>query len=230
MKVEQNMRNLLIGGGALLVVLLIAAGFLNSDMGSPSTSDSAEVSAPTGLSTALSLEGPMGDFALGSPDAPVTIYEYASLTCNHCAAFHLQTFPQLMEKYIETGQVRYVIRAFPFDPAATAAVMLARCSGEDRYYKFLDVLFEQQPQWAFSGNPGENLEAIAKLGGFSGEAYEACIQNEDIFDHVREVQTRAQEVHGVRSTPTFFINGEKVEGALPFEAFEEVLLSHLPES
>ena len=227
---EQNKRNLLIGGAALLAVLLVAAGFLNSDMGASGTANGAEGAAPTNLSTDLSLEGPMGDYALGSPDAPVTIYEYASLTCNHCAAFHLQAFPQLMEKYVETGQVRYVIRAFPFDPAATAAVMLARCSGEDRYYKFLDVLFEQQPQWAFTGNPGENLEAIAKLGGFSGEAYEACIQNEEIFDHVREVQTRAQEVHEVRSTPTFFINGEKVEGALPFEAFEEVLLSHLPES
>ena len=111
-----------------------------------------------------------------------------------------------------------------------AAVMLARCSGEDRYYKFLDVLFEQQPQWAFQGNPGENLEAIAKQGGFSAQAYEACIQNEEIFAHVRDVQARGQEVHGVRSTPTFFVNGEKVEGALPFSEFEEVLLKYLPES
>jgi len=178
---------------------------------------------------AISIGGPMGDYALGSPNAPVTVYEYTSMTCYHCAAFHLQSFSEIMEKYVETGKVRWVIRAFPFDPAATAAVMLARCSGENRYYKFLDVLFEQQPQWAFSGNPGENLEAIAKHGGFSAEAYNTCIQNEEVFEHVSDVQTRAQEIHGVRSTPTFFVNGEKVEGALPFDDFEEILLRHLPE-
>jgi len=227
---EQNRRNLLIGGAAVLAIVLIAANFLNSGEGASNTADAAGGSAPETPSTSLSIEGPMGDYALGSPDAPVTVYEYASLTCNHCASFHLRTFPLVKEKYIETGLVRFVVRAFPFDPAATAAVMLARCSGEDRYYKFLDVLFAQQAQWAFAGNPGENLEAIAKLGGFSGQAYEACIQNEEIFDHVRAVQARAQEVHGVRSTPTFFVNGEKIEGALSFEDFEEVLLSHLPES
>ena len=220
------MRNMLIGGAALVAVALIVVGYLNS--GSPTTETTGSVS--NEVTDALSEPGPMGDFALGSPDAPVTVYEYASLTCNHCAAFHLQSFPEIKEKYIDTGKVRWVIRAFPFDPAATAAVMLARCSGEERYYKFLDVLFEQQPQWAFTGNPGENLEAIAKQGGFSSDAYKACIQNEEIFDHVRAVQTRGQEVHGVRSTPTFFVNGDKVEGALPFAEFEEVLLNHLPES
>jgi len=224
--VEQNKRNLMIGGGALLVLILVVVGYMNSN-GSPA---GAAATADPEIADALSVAGPMGDYALGSPDAPVTVYEYASLTCNHCAAFHLQSFPEIKEKYIETGKVRWVIRAFPFDPAATAAVMLARCSGESRYYKFLDVLFEQQPQWAFQGNPGENLEAIAKQGGFSSEAYQACIKDEEIFAHVRDVQTRGQEVHGVRSTPSFFVNGEKVEGALPFAEFEEVLLKYLPES
>jgi len=227
---EQNMRNMLIGGAAVLAAVLIGVGYFSSGTAPSGPSGEATGSVTNEASDALSVEGPMGDYALGSPDAPVTVYEYASLTCNHCAAFHLQSFPEIMEKYVETGQVRWVIRSFPFDPAATAAVMLARCSGENRYYKFLDVLFEQQPQWAFSGNPGANLEAIAKQGGFSSEAYNACVQNEEIFEHVRDVQTRGQEVHGVRSTPTFFVNGEKVEGALPFEEFEEVLLKHLPES
>ncbi|MEQ9144135.1 MAG: DsbA family protein [Parvibaculaceae bacterium] len=225
---EQNKRNLVIGAAALLAVVLIVIGYLNS--GSSPNPASANGAESNEAADALSVEGPLGDIAMGSPDAPVTVYEYASLTCNHCAAFHLQSLPPIKEKYIDTGKVRWVIRAFPFDPAATAAVMMARCAGEDRYYKFLDVLFEQQPQWAFQGNPGENLENIAKQGGFSSEAYNACIQNEEIFDHVRAVQTRAQEVHGVRSTPTFFVNGEKVEGAVPFETFEEVLLKHLPES
>jgi protein-disulfide isomerase len=224
--VEQNKRNLMIGGGALLVLILVVFGYLNSN-GSPT---GAAATADPEVTDALSVAGPMGDYALGSADAPVTVYEYASLTCNHCAAFHLQSFPEIKEKYIETGKVRWVIRAFPFDPAATAAVMLARCSGESRYYKFLDVLFEQQPQWAFQGNPGENLEAIAKQGGFSSEAYQACIKDEAIFAHVRDVQTRGQDVHGVRSTPTFFVNGEQVAGALPFAEFEEVLLKYLPES
>jgi len=223
---EQNKRNLLIGGGALLVLILLAFAFMNSN----GNGAGAAATANPEVTDALAVAGPMGDYALGADDAPVTFYEYSSLTCNHCSAFHLQSFPEIKEKYIETGKVRWVVRAFPFDPAAPAAVMLARCSGEDRYYKFLDVLFEQQPQWAFQGNPGENLEAIAKQGGFSGEAYEAGIQNEEIFAHVREVQARGQEVYGVRSTPSFFVNGQKVEGALPFSEFEEVLLKYLPES
>ncbi|MBO6544636.1 MAG: DsbA family protein [Alphaproteobacteria bacterium] len=223
---EQNKRNLLIAGAAVLAVILGVAGYLTT--GNSGNGEAAASGAAPTSGSALAEEGPMGDYAIGSPDAPVTVYEYASLTCNHCAAFHLQSFPQIKEKFIETGQVRWVIRAFPFDPAATAAVMLARCSGPDRYYNFLDVLFEQQQQWAFTGNPGENLEALAKQGGFSSDAYKACLENQEIFDHVRAVQVRAQEVHGVRSTPSFFVNGEKVEGALPFEDFEEVIQKHLP--
>lgn len=226
---EQNKRNLLIAGGVVLAVILGVAGYLTmGGSGNGAAVASGSDGAVANSGEALAQEGPMGDIAMGSADAPVTVYEYASLTCNHCAAFHLQSFPQIKEKYIETGQVRWVIRAFPFDPAATAAVMLARCSGPDRYYNFLDVLFEQQQQWAFTGNPGENLEALAKQGGFSSDSYKACLENQEIFDHVRAVQVRAQEVHSVRSTPSFFVNGEKVEGALPFEQFEEVIQKHLP--
>lgn len=223
---EQNKRNLAIGVVALLALAGIAFWFMNGSSSNGSTAESAS----DDVLAALAVEGPMGDVAQGNPDAPVTIYEYASLTCNHCAAFHANTYPQLKEQYIDTGKVRYVLRAFPFDPAATAAVMLARCAGNDRYYQFMDVLFEQQAQWAFTGNPAENLENIAKQGGFSSDSFNACLQNEELFNHVRDVQVRGQEVHGVRSTPTFFVNGIKLEGNLPFEQLEEVLLEQLGES
>jgi protein-disulfide isomerase len=131
--------------------------------------------------------------------------------------------PKLAEQYIETGKVYYILRDFPFDPIATAAFMLSHCAGEERYYGFIDVLFKQQTQWAFTQTPMEDLKAIARQGGFSEERFDQCMKDERIFDHVKDVATRGANTFGVRSTPTFFINGEKVEGALPWAEFEPLI-------
>lgn len=210
---------------AAIAILVIAAGiyyFTKAGNGSES--------AAANMPPELAQEGPLGDLALGAEDAPVTIIEYASLTCNHCAAFHNQVYPMLKEKYIDTGKVRFIARAFPLDPVATAGLMVARCAGDERYFGFLEVLFERQTQWAYSEEPIEKLKDIAKQGGFTDESFDACLKDQELLDHIRDVQKRAYEQLEVGSTPTFFINGEKLEGAVPFAELEEILAKHLPES
>ncbi len=172
--------------------------------------------------------GPLGDMELGAKDAPVTVIEYASLTCSHCAQFNADAFPQLKTNYIDTGKVRYILREFPYDEFATSAFMLSRCAGKERYFGFVDVLFHKQAEWAFSENPMVGLLAIAKQGGFSEGTFDACMKNAPIFEHVKDVATRARKEFGVSSTPTFFVNGEKIEGALPFPEFEAVVKKHIP--
>ena len=176
----------------------------------------------------LAAVGPLGDMELGSKDAPVTVIEYASLTCSHCAEFDKGSFPLLKSNYIDTGKVRYILREFSYDEFATSAFMLSRCAGKERYFGFIDVLFKKQAEWAFTENSIAGLRAIAKQGGFSQGTFDACMANQQIFNHVKEVVTRGRKEFGIESTPTFFVNGEKVEGALPFPQFEEVIKKHLP--
>ncbi|MBO6905029.1 MAG: thioredoxin domain-containing protein, partial [Parvibaculum sp.] len=127
------------------------------------------------------------------------------------------------ENYIDTGKVHYILRDFPFDPIATAGFMLSHCAGPERYFGFVDTLFERQTQWAFTQTPMEDLKAIARQGGFSEERFDQCMKDERIFNHVKEVATRGAKTFGIRSTPTFFINGEKVEGAIPWNEFEPLI-------
>jgi len=181
----------------------------------------------TAFEAELAKPGPLGEMTLGDKSAPITVYEYASLTCSHCADFEKNTFPSVKTNYIDTGKVYYVFREFPFDPVATAAFMLARCAGPERYFGFIEVLFDRQVQWAFVETPMEELKKIAKQGGFSDDAFDACMKNQEIFDHVKTVAQRAAQAFGVRSTPTFFINGEKIEGAIPYEDFDKILKKKL---
>lgn len=180
------------------------------------------------LEKELAVPGPLGDMSLGDKNAPIKIYEYASLTCSHCAEFNKDTFPALKKNYIDTGKVYYTLRDFPFDPIATAGYMLAHCAGPERFFGFVDVLFSTQAQWAFVQTPMEALKGIARQGGFSEEKFDACMKNEKIFEHVKATAQRGSTEFGVRSTPTFFINGEKVEGAVPWSEFEPILKKHLP--
>jgi protein-disulfide isomerase len=214
--VNQN-KAIIAGAAAILVLVLGVLAYLflgsNGDTGGGDTA----------LERELAVAGPLGDMAKGNPDAPVTVIEYASLTCSHCANFAVNTLPHLVENYVETGEVYYILREFPYDPIATAGFMLARCAGSDRYFGFADTLFERQAQWAFTQTPIEDLKAIARQGGFSEERFDQCMKDEAIFNHVKEVATRARDKFGVNSTPTFFVNGEKVEGALPWNEFEPII-------
>ena len=167
--------------------------------------------------------GPLGEMFVGPEDAPVTIVEYASMTCPHCAAFHTDTLPKLKEKYIDTGKARLVFREFPFDDRALAAFMLARCAGEGKYFPMIDVLFEQQSVWATSDQPAKELFKISRLAGFTEETFNACLTNEEVAKGVHAVKDRAALEFGVRSTPTFFINGEELKGAQSIEKFDEMI-------
>ncbi|MBY0612892.1 MAG: DsbA family protein [Beijerinckiaceae bacterium] len=169
--------------------------------------------APYALSGELAKAGPLGDQWQGSADAPITIVEYASMTCTHCASFHENGYPALKAKYIDTGKVRFTLREFPFDPVATAAFMLARCSGDGHYYAMTDMLFKSQKTWAFSENPAEALLNTVKQAGFTQDTFNTCLKDQRIYDAVNEVKGRGEKL-GVDSTPTFFINGKKVSGAM----------------
>ncbi|MCX7304828.1 MAG: DsbA family protein [Hyphomicrobiales bacterium] len=166
--------------------------------------------------------GALPDMALGKADAPVTIVEYASMTCPHCAHFHETTLPALKTKYIDTGKVRLIFREFPFDPRAEAGFMLARCS-KDNYFPMVDVLFKQQRTWASVENAKESLAQISRLAGFSQESFEACLTDQKLLDDVRAVQKRGADEFKVDSTPTFFINGNTYKGALTIEEMSAII-------
>jgi protein-disulfide isomerase len=166
--------------------------------------------------------GVLPEMALGAQDAPVTVVEYASMTCPHCATFHATTLPELKTKYIDTGKVRMIFREFPFDPRAEAAFMLARCS-KDNYFPMIDVLFRQQQGWAAVQNARDALLQIAKLAGFSQESFEACLTDQKLLEDVRSVRERGGKEFGVDSTPTFFINGNRYPGALSIAEMSAII-------
>lgn len=164
------------------------------------------------------------DLAIGPDNAKVTIVEYASMTCGHCMAFHTKVFPELKKKYVETGKVRFIFREFPLDPRAFAASMLARCAGGDKSLSMIEALFETQEQWAFvRENPTPKLFEIAKQAGFTQESFDKCLTDQKLLDQLTAVHTRASEVFGVNATPTFFINGKRLQAAPTVEEFDKVL-------
>jgi protein-disulfide isomerase len=163
------------------------------------------------------------DRILGKADAPVTIFEYASFTCPHCAAFDQQTLPKLREDWIDPGKAKLVFRDFPFDAPGLHAAMLARCAPPDRFYGFVDVLFREQDSWARNQHPDEALARIARLGGVSGDQYEKCIGDQDLQKRIVAGRIAGEKDYGVAATPTFFINGKKVEGNLPYAEFAKML-------
>jgi protein-disulfide isomerase len=163
---------------------------------------------------------PLGDAVMGSPDAPVTIIEYASMTCPHCAQFQAKTFPKLKERYIDTGKVRYIFREFPLDPLAAGAFMLARCADKDKYFSIIDLFFGTQREWVVP-NPLQPMFNIAKQAGYNEETFNACLKNQQILDGIQNVRDRAAKVLNVESTPTFFINGKRVIGDVSIEDMEK---------
>jgi protein-disulfide isomerase len=167
--------------------------------------------------------GTLPDLPLGSAGAKVTIVEYASLTCNHCAHFHVNTLPELKKRYIDTGKVRLILREFPLDPLATAAAMLARCSGEQRYHAVIDLLFSKQRSWAFTDKPVDELLATVKQAGFTQESFETCLKDQKLYDGVNAVKQRGAEVFKVNSTPTLFVNGQRIASAVSIEELEKTL-------
>ena len=172
----------------------------------------------------------LADNVMGNADAPITVIEYSSMTCGHCAAFHNETLPGLKEKYIKTGKVKYIVREFPLDQLATAAFMLGRCLPKrDAYFDFIDLLYGKQQEWAFVEDPVGALKKLAKQAGFTDESFKACLDDKDLFAQVLAVKNAGSEEFRIRSTPTFFVNGTRLEGAQPLEEFEKLFKPLLEE-
>jgi len=153
------------------------------------------------------------DIVQGNSDAPVTIVEYASMTCSHCAAFHHEVYPTLKKDFIDTGKVKFILREFPLDPIATAAFMLARSLGDKRDAA-VDLLFSQQKNWAFTETPLEGLQNVVKQAGITESKFEEILKDEKLQKDVNAVRDRAADKFGVNATPTFFINGTKFQGEM----------------
>ncbi len=212
----------------LAVICFVAIGLLSPDSvafaqgshaghnhGSPSISDvdAAQVEKP----------GELADIVVGRAEAPITIIEYASITCGHCGRFHRDLLPKLKKKYIDTGIARLIVREFPLESVAAASAMLVRCSKPDVQYGFLEALFERQQQWLVGNDVRDALIAIAKEFGMSTKGFEECLNDEALLKKVAASRSRANKEFGVKSTPTFFINGKAIVGPQTIEEFDEII-------
>jgi len=163
------------------------------------------------------------DRILGNPEAPITIVEYASLTCPHRAHFANDVLPEIKKAWIDTGKAKLVLRDFPLDEPALRAAMIARCAPPDRYYAFADTFFAAQEKWVRSSDYREALARLAKLGGMGKEEFDTCLKNTELENKIVEGRLKATQELEVNSTPTFFVNGSKLAGAPTAEEFEKLL-------
>ena len=193
--------------------IVAASRALRSEKG-PAEVPVAELMKPTDLP----------EIILGPTDAKVTVVEYGSMTCGHCAHFANNVFPDFKKKYIDSGKVRYIFREFPLDNLASAASMLARCAGGDKTLPLIETFYAKQADWAFvQGNPVPKLFDIAKQAGFTQESFDKCLTDQKLLDQITAARTRARETFGVSATPTFFINGKRLTEAPTMEAFDKVI-------
>jgi protein-disulfide isomerase len=178
--------------------------------------------AQSAVAAAVAKPVSLPDIAIGSPKAPVTITEYASMSCSHCAAFGENVFPMLRSRYIDTGKVRFVFREFPLDIKAAAASILARCIAKDDSEKYLgavETLFKQQDR--LIAQTKDTLMFVGKLNGMSEQDVTACQADQAQFEKLTADQKYAYEALKVDSTPTFFVNGERLKGSMSFEELEK---------
>ena len=192
----------------------ISLGSMNSARAQASTED-------------FMVTGPLDEQWLGNPDSGVKVIEYASMTCGHCANFHNTIFPAFKEKYLDTDLVHFLFREFPLDPLSAGAFMLARCAGEGRYFPFVDVLFKTQPTWTRTNDPVSALFNISRQAGFTQDTFDSCLSNQQLLDGVNWVKDRAETEFNVRSTPTFFVNGQILHGVQSLEELDAAIEPHL---
>jgi protein-disulfide isomerase len=209
--------------GVSTVAVLIAIGGIEALQGVP------PATAQSATAAEIMVPPPLGDRVLGKDDAPVTIIEYASMTCPHCAHFAETTYPELKKRYIDTGKVKYIFREFPLDPLAAGASMLARCADKDKFYPMIETLFQLQRTWAVE-KPIPPLLAIAKQAGFTEQSFNACLSDQKMLDQMQAEQKRATDKFGVNSTPTIFVNGKKQVGSSSIEDLAKVIEPLLPKS
>jgi protein-disulfide isomerase len=220
----ERRRSFLVRTLLIAIAGAVAAAYAN-DAGNTPTKPPPAPAASTLIvpSEQLMTIGSLPDLVQGSPSASITIIEYASTTCSHCAAFHETTWPELKAKYIDSGRAKFVLREFPLDPLATASFMLARCAGPDKRNAVVDQLLSRQKKWAFVDKPLEALLLFVEEIGISQTDAEACLKNEDLYQRVRQNRERAAAAFDIDSTPTFFVDGHKLKGELTISDFDRVI-------
>ena len=169
------------------------------------------------------LEKMLSERVLGNANAPITMIEYASLTCSHCAAFHTSTYNGIKKEYVETGKVKFIFRDFPLDRVALAAAMMARCLPEERYFSVIELLFSDQENWARGADPAGALANVGRLAGMSQSNFEACLKNRDVLQGIIKKRNEGQKKYRVESTPTFVIDGKPMAGGRPIAEFRKLL-------
>ena len=219
------MKNILVGLAILAVVAVVGAASYEQFFrpGAPKAPVMATAATTPATTAAATLQLRPGEMVVGSADAKVTIIEYASLTCPHCAAFHANILPTLKTNYIDQGTVQFAYRDFPLDGLALRAAMLPHCAGPQRYYGLLNALFARQPQWARAEDPLSALAAIARQAGMNDDDFKSCLADKAIEDKVLQSRFEADKTLEVRSTPTLFINGTRHVGTMTLDQLGAVL-------
>lgn len=200
-------------------------------LGACQPQESQSASAPSALTAPQreALNPMISDRILGDPAARVTIVEFASYTCPHCGEFHKNVFPDIKKNYIDTGKVRFILRPMPLDNLALAVTKLTYCVPENRYYNFAGAFFNSQNTWVPAPDRLSALKNIAQLGGMTATQFDDCLKDDKIQQDVLAIDNQARKVLEVNSTPTFFINEQRVQGALPFADFALVIDQKLAE-
>ncbi len=204
-------------GSILTAAAIVMAGFGPAPI-APATPG--KIEPPT--QEELLRAGPLGDRALGNPNAPVTVIEYASLTCPHCRNYHANVFPKVKQAYIDTGKVRYIVREFPIGRSAGNAAIINRCAPPEKYFTLLDAFLARQAEWVSQDVRLDAIYGVAKSTGMSRETFDKCLANQAMIDGLNEVKQRGRR-YGVVGTPTFFVNGRKAQGAITFEEIKALI-------
>jgi protein-disulfide isomerase len=222
--VTWNSRQILIAVAAAVLIVAAAIFYFASRPANVDLGGGGDTTTTTTTANPdLMVVSPLGEMSLGDPNAPNTVIEYASMTCPHCERFHHDVYPAFKAKYIDTGKVRFIFREYPLDPLAKTAIMLARCGPPERYFPLVDLLFDQQQNWAFVQDPTTALKNLVKQAGISEADYNACLTNQQVLDAVNFVQNNANQKLGVNSTPTFFFNGQKHAGEISLAEIDKIL-------
>jgi protein-disulfide isomerase len=213
------MRNILIGVGGVVAVAVIAAGVFFGTRPSFTALAPVAVAQTPDKSALLGIQP--GDHVLGDPKAPITLIEYASFTCPHCAHFAVAVLPEIKKKWVDTGKVKLIYRDFPLDQTAVKAAQLAECAGNDKYFGVIDVIFSTQAKWAVASDPIADLAKSLRIAGMGDAEVKACLANDAVQNGVI-ADYRGGEALGVNSTPSLFINGEQFKGARSVEELDAV--------
>ncbi|HEY6719865.1 MAG TPA: DsbA family protein [Reyranella sp.] len=213
------MRNILIVASGVVAVAAIAAGVYFGTRPPAAGPPTTAVASTADKSALLAIQP--GDHVLGDPKAPITVIEYASFTCPHCAHFHTQILPEIKKKWIDTGKVKLIYRDFPLDQVAAKAAQIAECAGNDRYFGVIDLIFRGQPTWATASDPIAELAKPLRIAGMGEKEIKECLANEAKANEV-VADAKGGETLGVNSTPSLFINGQLYPGARSVEELDGV--------